>query len=174
MDPAMMGGAPPADPAAQTMADQEMLRTLIREEIQKAMGGGDAGQGVATGQKKGGNKFEDAIAQLRQQNEQQLKVIVAALRKAGLEIPLADIMGIESAGQQQPGTQGVSETLQPGIAGTQDGSLMAKAAEFDRSVAQLVKLAETRDSLKRSAMGRKLIEFDPLLPERNYFAGLTR
>jgi len=68
---------------------QEGMRSLIREEIQKAMGSSDAGPGVASpsGAKKG-DKFESAIAQLKDQNDQQLKVIVMALRKAGMEIPL--------------------------------------------------------------------------------------
>jgi hypothetical protein len=164
--------APPADPGMQTMSNQEGMRSLIREEIQKAMGSTDAGPGVASpsGAKKG-DKFESAIAQLKDQNDQQLKVIVMALRKAGMEIPLADILGMENPDQSQ---QGVSETLQPGQGGTNEGSLVAKAAAFEADVDRLVKLAETRDMLKRSAMSHKLVSFDPWLPEKNYFAGLYR
>jgi hypothetical protein len=180
MDPSAMGMPPspppsppvPADPAMQSMSNQEGMRSLIREEIQKAMGSTDAGQGVASpsGAKKG-DKFESAITQLKDQNDQQLKVIVMALRKAGMEIPLADILGMENSGHSQ---EGVTETLQPGQGGTNEGSLVAKAAAFEADVERLVKLAETRDLLKRSAMSHKLVSFDPHLPEKNYFAGLYR
>ena len=100
-------------------------------------------------------------------------MIVAALRQAGIELPLADVMGIDGSttGKQQPG---ITETLQPGSVGTNEGALVSKVAEFDADIEQLVKLAEVRDSLKRTAIGAKLIPFDPLLPEKNYFAGLYR
>ena len=170
MPPEMMGG----DPATQAMADQEMTRSMIQQEVQKALGGGDAGLGVA-GPKKSNSK-EDMVMQMEQRImkaiEQRDKMYLATLRQAGIEIPMADIMGIETAAQQPQ--QGLSETMTPGNSGTNDGSLVSKAAAYDEDIANIVELAKVRDSLKKSAMGRKLVDFDPLLPEKNYFQGLCR
>ena len=172
MPPEMMGGGMPMDPSMQAMAEEEMMRSLIRDEIQKALGSTDAGQGVASpsGTKRV-NKTDEAISQIMRKMEEQQKIIVTALRKAGVEIPLADILSFDGSVPQQ---QGLAETLQPGQTGTNEAALVSKVAEFDADVEQLVKLAKVRDSLNRSAMGRKLVPFDPLLPEKNYFEGLFR
>jgi len=181
MDPAMMGqppmdpgmmAPPPMDPGMQAMADQEGMRSMIREEIQKALGSGDAGPGVASpsaGRKS--DKFENAVAQMKEQSEQQMKMFVAALRKAGIEIPVADVMSMDGSMQPQ---QSVTEMLQPGQPGTLDGGLVAKAAACEETIKQLTELARVRDSLKTGAMNAKLIPFDPMLPEKNYFEGVFR
>jgi hypothetical protein len=185
MDPAMMGmppgGTPPMDPSVQMMADQEMMRNMIREEIQKTMGG-DGGQGIAAPAKKG-NKVEDALAQFEQRMTQKIeakdKMIVAALRQAGIEISLADMFGIDGSAQQQSpqpssGQPGLSEILSPGGQSTQDGSSLAKVGELESDIAILTKLADTRKALQRSVLGRTLTPFDARLPERTVLAGLYR
>ena len=182
MDPAMMGAAPPMDPSMQMMADQEMMRTLIQEEIQKAMGGGEGGQGIAAPKK--GNKVEESMMAMEKRltdaMKEQQKLIVAILRQAGIEIPLADIMGIDgsmSSGQQQAssGEPGVSETLFPGGSSTNEGSALAKVGQFEAEEWEvLTKAAELRSSLTRSVLGTKLTPFDPRLPEKTALAGLYR
>ena len=177
MPPEMMGGAPPMPPAdpSQTMNEQEMMRSVFQEELQKALGGCDAGQGIAAPKK--GNKSEDIVAAMEQRimkaMEQQNKIYLAALRQAGIEIPMADVMGIENSTHQHP-RPGLTETLNPSNSGTNEGSLVAKVAEIDFDIADIVKLANARAALKRSAMGVKLVPFDPMLPEKNYFSGLYR
>jgi len=174
MDPAMMGmppEAPPMDPSMQAMSDQEGMRSIIREEIQKAMGSGDGGPGIATpsaGRKS--DKFENAVAQMKEQSDQNTKILVAALRKAGIDIPLADVMALDGSTSQQ----GVVEGLQPGQPGTLEGGLIAKAASLEADIEHLVALAKVRDSLKTGALNAKLVPFDPLLPEKNYFTGVFR
>jgi len=185
MDPAMMGmppgGAPPVDPSMQMMADQEMMRTIIHDEVQKALGG-DAGQGAAPA-KKGGNKVEEALTQMEQRIyqkiEQRDKVMVAVLRQAGIEIPLADVLGVESSTAESAlspssGKPGISETLAPGGQGTNEGSSLAKVSEFDEDVQVLTKLADARKALNRSVFSRTIETFDPRLPEKTVFNGLYR
>jgi hypothetical protein len=196
MDPAMMGGAPPMDPAAMdpsmaAMGSQEAMRSVIREEIQRALGGGEGGAaggagGAVGGVKKGGNKFDEAISQLKQEMQQQMKVFVTAMRKAGIEIPLADLFSLDGSltpdaqlgqpsplGQQQ---QGASEMLSPGASGISDNAAsgVGKVAEFNESVEMLLKLASIRDSLKASAIGSKVTPFNPNQVDMDYFAGLYR
>ncbi len=176
---------PPADPSSQAMGDQEMMRSIIRDEIQKAMGGGEGG--VANGTKKGsGNKFEDALRVLEDKMKEQSKIFVAALRNAGIEIPLADLYGIDkadgsgaaagtpTAAQSQPG---LSETLQTGLGGDAAGSQPGKIASLgheEEQIAQLTKLARTKDSLQRSALAGRMIPFDPNEADLSYLAGLFR
>ncbi len=174
----------PVDPSAQAMGDQEMMRSIIRDEIQKAMGGGEGG--VAAGGKKSGNKFEDALRVLEDKMKEQSKIFVAALRNAGIEIPLADLYGIDKAdgsgaaagtpttAQAQPG---ISETLQTGLGGDAAGSQPGKIASLGREeeqIAQLTKLAQTKDSLKRSALAERMTPFDPNEADLSYLAGLFR
>lgn len=176
---------PPADPSAQAMGDQEMMRSMIRDEIQKAMGSGEGGV-AAGGVKKSGNKFEDALRVLEDKMKEQSKIFVAALRNAGIEIPLADLYGIDkadgsgaaagtpTAAQGQPG---MSETLQTGLGGDTAGSQPGKVASFRRDeqqIAQLTKLAQTKDSLQRSALSNRLTPFDPNKADLSYLAGLFR
>lgn len=202
MDPAMPagGGAPPvdpmmaappgaapapADPSVQAMGDQEMMRGMIRDEIQKAMGSGEGGV-AAGGVKKGGNKFEDALHVLEEKMKEQSKIFVAALRNAGIEIPLADLYGIDkadgsgaaagtpTAAQSQPG---LSETLQTGLGGDAPGGQpgkIAHLAEAERQVARLTKLAQTKDRLQRSALSETLHPYDPAEADLSYLAGLFR
>jgi hypothetical protein len=182
MDPSMMGGAPPVDPSMQAMGDQEAIRSVIREEIQKALGSGtDAGQGVsAGGTKKGGNKFDDAIAQLRQEMQQQTKTFAVALRQAGIEIPLADLLSMDgslgtSAGNQgspQKPEPGISETLQPGTSGATENGGVGKIASIETEVEMLTKLANAKDALKRSALAEKITKFDPRAVDLSYLNGL--
>jgi hypothetical protein len=178
MDPAAMGGAPPADPSMQAMGDQEAMRSIIREEIQKAMGGGDAGQGIAApaGAKKG-NKMDEAMASLKDELKEQQKILVAVLRQNGIEIPLADLYAIEE-GQLPAKQQGASETMQPGMnAGGGDQSMgkLGSFSKFTQDVDTLTKLANLKESLQKSALRSKLVkEANVLLPEMNYLAGLYR
>jgi len=205
MDPAAMGGMPPMggmpagdpmmaappgaapplpDPSAQAMGDQEMMRSIIREEIQKALGGGGEG-GVAAGGKKSGNKFEDALRVLEDKMKEQSKIFVAALRNAGIEIPLADLYGIDKAdGSGAPAGAptaaqggGISETLQTGLGGDATGSQPGKIGSVDPGgdkIAQLMKLAETKDHLQRSALASRRTMFDPQQEDLSYLAGLFR
>jgi hypothetical protein len=182
MDPAAMGGEMPADPSTAAMGEQEALRSIVREEIQKAMGGGtgDAGQGLAAAPKKGGNKFDEAISQLKQEMQQQMKVFVTAMRKAGIEIPLADLFSLDGSltpdaplGQPSPvGGKGISEELQPGTSGTAEGGGVGKIAAFERDVDMLQKLAGAKDALNRSVLGKKITKFDPRGADLSYLNGL--
>jgi hypothetical protein len=183
MDPAAMGGQPPVDPAAAqggmppdpstaAMGDQEAMRSIIREEIQKAMGAG--GGGEQAGAPKKANKIEEQFAALKEQMAEERKILIAALRREGVEIPLADLYGLEAAPSEQPGA---SEELATGMGGTADGALSGKVAAFNADVDALVKLADARDYMKRSAIGGKIVPargFDPRLPDNNYLAGLYR
>lgn len=181
------GGAapPPADPSAQAMGNQEMMRNMIRDEIQKAMGSGEGGV-AAGGAKKSGNKFEDALRVLEDKMKEQSKIFVAALRNAGIEIPLADLYGIDkadgsgaaagtpTAAQGQPG---MSETLQTGLGGDAAGSQPGKIASLrqeEQEIAQLTKLAQTKDALQRSALAGRLTHFDANEADLSYLAGLFR
>jgi hypothetical protein len=182
MDPAMMGGMPPMDPAMmspppappQPMADQEMMRTLIQEELQKVLGGGEGALGAPA---KKGNKVEELLAgveqRMLQKLEQRDKMFVAALKQLGVEIPLSAMLGVDeapqSAGQQQASA---SEILQPGGGGASDGSALAKIGEFEEAVDCLLKLAEAKQALNSSVLGGKLTPFDPRLPEKRILAGL--
>ena len=112
---------------------------------------------------------------------------MAALRNAGIEIPLADLYGIDKAGgsgaaagaptaaaPQQPG---MSETLQTGLGGDAAGSQPGKVAalsEDEQQIAQLTKLAAAKDHLQRSALAPKLTPFDPQEKDLSYLAGLFR
>jgi hypothetical protein len=175
MDPAAMGGAPPADPSMQAMGDQEAMRSIIREEIQKAMGG-DVGQGIASpaGAKKG-NKMDEAMNTLREELKEQQKILVAVLRQNGIEIPLADLYAIDE-GQMPAKQQGASETMQPGMnagAGDQSMGKLGSIAKFAQDVETLTKLASLKENLQKSALGNKLSpRVDVLLPQSNYLAGL--
>jgi hypothetical protein len=185
MDPAMMGGAPPMDPSAMAMGGQEAIRSIIREEIQKAMGGGVEG-GMAPGgvAKKGGNKFDEAISTLKEEMQQQMKVFVTAMRKAGIEIPLADLFSLDGSltpdaplGQPSPGQPsqpGASETLSPGSSGLGDNAAagVGKIAAFEQATDALLKLAKAKDALNRSALGRKMTPFNPNQVDMDYFNGL--
>jgi hypothetical protein len=180
MDPAMMGGMPPgAPPVDPMMANQEAIRSIIREEIQKAVG---AGAGEAAGAaKKGGNKFDEALSVLQDKMEHQTKILVAALRNAGIEIPLADLYGLEKAKDAEPSgesPQGVSELLNPGMSGgsgaEQQGKLASALSEDEREVEALRSLCRARDSVKRAALAPKLVRYDAQAPELDYFAGLFR
>jgi hypothetical protein len=184
VDPAaMMGGAPPVDPSAEAMGGQEAMRSIIREEIQKAMGGGDAGQGGAAPAKKGG-KVEDAIGQLKQEMQQQMKVFVAALRRGGVEIPLADLFSLENgsgqeqgsaAGQPQGAAAGISETLQPGTQGGVEDGGVGKVASLDpeeTEIKMLQKLACAKDVLKTSVLGARITKFNPQQADITFLNGL--
>ncbi|GHT31435.1 hypothetical protein FACS1894214_2740 [Planctomycetales bacterium] len=176
VDPAT--GGMPVDPAAamppDPAAEEEGIRQIIRDEIQKAMGTGDAGQpaGAAPVGKKS-NKLDDAIATLKEQNEQQTKLLVAALRQAGVEIPLADMMGIDGSmqGKQEPG---LSESINPGQSGNTDGGQAAKIGEFNQSVDNLVKLANIRNKMNQSALGKSFTPFNPTIADTEYLMGLWR
>jgi hypothetical protein len=178
MDPAMMGGAPPMDPSTAAMGDQEAIRSVIREEIQKAVSG-DGGQGIAAGGKKGGNKFDDAIGQLKREMQQQMKVFALAMRKAGIEIPLADLLSMDgsvpsSPDQQAPGP-GTSEVLQPGATGmSEEGGIgkIAEVQEAERQIEMLRKLADAKDALKRSVLGAKITRFNPQEADISFLNGL--
>jgi hypothetical protein len=194
MAPAMMtGGAagapmpaappdamPPPDPSVQAMGNEEMMRTIIRDEIQKALGGDGAGP---VGQKKG-NKIEELyqmLEMMREQAKEDKKIFIAALRSAGIEIPLGDILAIEdnrsgaptpAAGQAMPG---LSETMNPGLGGDAGGNQPGKIADALSVIDQLTKLAQTKDRLNRSALGPKLVHgYNPQEPELSYLAGLYR
>jgi len=204
MDPAMMGGGmpagdpmmaappgaapPPADPSMQAMGDQEMLRNLIRTEIQNAMGGMGEG-GVAAGGKKSGNKFEDALRVLEEKMKEQTKIFVAALEKAGISIPLAALYGIDTADgsgaaaaaptaadSAPQSAQGLSETMATGLGGSAAGGQPGKIAEFHEAqtqIAQLTKLAQAKDSLKRSALASRMNQtFHPEAADLSYLEGL--
>ena len=176
---------PPADPSAQAMGDQEMMRSMIRDEIQKAMGSGEGGV-AAGGAKKSGNKFEDALRVLEDKMKEQSKIFVAALRNAGIEIPLADLYGIDKADGSgaaagtptaAQGQSGMSETLQTGLGGDAAGSQPGKVASLrqdERQIAQLTKLAQTKDALQRSALANRLTHFDPNEADLSYLSGLFR
>lgn len=193
VDPMMMAvppGAPPPAPApadpVQTMGDQEMMRQMIRDEVQKAVGGGEGGV-AAPGQKKG-NKIEELyqmLEMMREQNKEDKKIFVAALRNAGIEIPLGDILAIENnrgdglptvPGLGQAPTQpGTSETMNSGLGGDAAGGQAGKVAAQDDMFAQLTKLAQTKDRLKRSALASKLSPAcDPQEADLSYLAGLYR
>jgi len=201
MDPAAMGGMPPMaggmpasdpmlaappdaappppDPSAQAMGDQEMIRNIIREEIQKAVGGGDGG--IAGGAKKSGNKFEDALRVLEDKMKEHSKIVVAALRNAGIEIPLADMYGIDKADGSgaaagAPTAAGISESLQTGLGGNAAGGQPGKIASIDDEdqIARLAKLAALKDHLQRSALAPSLTSFDPQKEDLSYLAGLFR
>ena len=206
MDPAMMAGGmpmgdpmmamppeagpPPADPSAQAMGDQEAIRNIIREEIQKAMGGGlDPAAGGMGGPKKGGNKIEEIVHSLEEKMKEQTKIFVTALRKQGVEIPLADLYAIEQAGGSLTGPNpdstgqvppnsapGISEGLATGLGGASAAPQPGKIAGFtnEERVQQLRRLGETKDQLKRSAMGSKFSSFDPHSADLGYLAGLWR
>jgi hypothetical protein len=187
MDPAAMGGMP-IDPSAAAMGDQEAMRSIIREEIQKALGsgGGDAGQGLAAGTpKKGGNKFDEAISQLKQEMQQQTKVFVTAMRKAGIEIPLADLFSLDGSltpdtplGQPSPTpSRGVSEELSPGATGAvEDGGVgkIGSFRQFEQDIDRLQKLANAKDALKRSVLGPKMTKFNPRGVDIQYLNGLYK
>ena len=179
---------PPADPSMQTMGDQEMLRNLIRTEIQNAMGGMGEG-GVAAGGKKSGNKFEDALRVLEEKMKEQTKIFVAALEKAGISIPLAALYGIDTADgsgaaaaaptaadSAPQAAQGLSETMAIGLGGSAAGGQPGKIAEFHEAqtqIAQLTKLAQAKDSLKRSALASRLNKsFHPEAADLSYLEGL--
>lgn len=174
---------PPPDPSAQAMGDQEMMRGMIRDEIQKALGSGEGGV-AAGGAKKSGNKFEDALRVLEDKMKEQSKIFVAALRNAGIEIPLADLYGIDkadgsgaAAGAPTAAQPGISETLQTGLGGDAAGSQPGKIAshqEDEQQIAQLTKLAQTKDSLQRSALAERLTPYDPNEADLSYLAGLFR
>jgi hypothetical protein len=171
----------PIDPSMQAMGDQEMIRSIIRDEIQKALGGGEGG--VSNGAKKGsGNKFDDALRVLEEKMKEQSKIFVAALRNAGIEIPLADLYGIDKADGSGAGTgtptaaqPGISETLQTGLGGDAAGSQPGKIASLrqdEQQIAQLTKLAQTKDALKRSALAEPMTQYDPNEADLSYLAGL--
>jgi hypothetical protein len=204
MDPAAMGGIPPVaggmpagdpmlavppeaappppDPSTQAMGDQEAVRTMIREEVQKALGTGEGG--VATGTKKGGNKMEDALRVLEDKMSDHTKIIVAALRNAGIEISVGDVLGINqadgngtAAGTPATSSKGVSETLQPGLGGDAAGGQSGKIASItpmEEQINQLTKLAATKDHLQRSALASKLTPSDPQEKGLSYLSGLFR
>jgi hypothetical protein len=165
MDPAAMG-PPPADPGASQMADQEMMRKMIQEEIQKAMGGQGEGAGV---KKSGGNKMEAALAQITEKIDNNMKMTVAALRQGGIEVPLADMLGIERSENQQ----GSSELIQPSqsVGGFTNES-SAKVASFEQDIEGLDKLLRARQKLG-GIFAEKKAAFD-VFPAKNYFAGLYR
>jgi len=193
MDPGMMAGgmpagapmpaAPPPDPSVQAMGNEEMMRTIIRDEIQKALGGGDGQVGLG-GQKKG-SKIEELyqmLEMIREQNREDKKILIATLRNAGIEIPLGDILAIEdnhggSAPASAPGqaAPGLSETMSPGLGGDAGGNQPGKIANAMSVIDQLTQLAQTKDRLNRSALGPKLMRgFNPQEPELTYLAGLYR
>jgi hypothetical protein len=182
------GGAPPQEPGMQQMVDQQMMQQMIETAVQKALGGGEGG--VAAGQKKG-NKIEEATATLREEMKEQTKIFVAALRNAGIEIPLADLYGIEKADGSgpdgglraasqaaggQPSAPGLSETMNTGLGGVAGDGQPGKVAEFKQAETQidmLKKLAHAKDALNRSALGHRLNRsFDPQAVDMKYFQGL--
>ena len=159
---------PPPDPAMQTMGSQEALRNIIAEEIRKAMGGGEGGVMAGGGVKKS-NKNEEMMHLIEEKLENQTKILVTALKDQGIEIPLSKIYALENNGttiqdtseQQaagQSGEQGISESLVPGMTGASAGQQAGKMANWTNSSRydSLKSLAETRDSLQRSALAMKM------------------
>jgi len=185
MPAAPPGAAPPPDPSVQAMGNEEMMRTIIRDEIQKAVGGGDGAGQVGLGGQKKGSKIEELyqmLEMMREQSREDKKIFIAALRNAGIEIPLGDILAIEDGhgggtpasapGQAVPG---LSETMSSGLGGDASGSQPGKIADAVSVIDQLTQLAQTKDRLNRSALGPKLMSgFNPHEPELTYLAGLYR
>jgi hypothetical protein len=101
MDPSMMGGAPPADPAAQA-GGPEAIRSIIQQEIQKAMGGGAAtpGQTGPDGKPKGAGKAKVDPAQLIEYMERQQRLLVNLYESLELPLPY-NILDKPKDGEQE-------------------------------------------------------------------------
>jgi len=180
------GAAPPSpDPSVQAMGNEEMIRNIIRDELQKALAGGDGAGAVGPGGQKKGNKIEELyqmLEMMREQNKEDKKIFIAALRNAGIEIPLGDILAIEdnrgggtSAPAPNQTTPGLSETMSPGLDGDANGGQPGKIADAVSVIDQLTKLAQTKDRLNRSALGPKLNRsYNPQEQDLSYLAGLYR
>ena len=176
--------APPADPSVQEMGNQESIRNIIRDEIKNALGGGEGGTVPGGGQKKG-NKIEELyqmLESMREQSKEDKKIFIAALRSAGIEIPLGDIYALDSnqgsgspAQEQGPSQPGISETLNPGLGSETPGSQPGKIAAVDSQMEMLTRLARTRDNLNRSALASKMSPpYEVQQSDLNYLAGLFR
>jgi hypothetical protein len=190
-DPSMMGGAPApppgGDPAADPMMQQEMMRQMIRDEMQAIMGQQGAGADGMAKPKGQGSKVDQAISSMNQRVDELTKAMVVGFRQGGIEIPLADMLSLGQAGTDPSSTGGqtppseqaapaAAEIMQPGLEGNDEGSQPAKVGSLSDDLQVLHKLAEVRDALNRTGLGAKTAsaQRDPLNASRDYLAGLYR
>jgi hypothetical protein len=161
VDPAMMGGGGmPVDPAMMAgdpLADQEGIKAAIRSVLQEMGIGGEQG----TVQKKSSKQEEllaPVLAKLEETQKMQ-KALLAALQDAGIQVPLAQLLGVDQGSPQgSPPGQAVSEQLQPAMGGGDTSSDTGKMASMDLENQLLEQLAEVRKANNRSLLGPQLAE----------------
>ena len=92
MDPSMMGGAPPADPAAAGADPTAQIRSVVQEELQKALAG-------AKGGGKGAKKNDGQNTEMFMRRIQ--KLLTHLYSSLGLNLPPDILDDAPSAGEDQ-------------------------------------------------------------------------
>jgi len=92
MDPSMMGGAPPADPAAAGADPTAQIRSVVQEELQKALAG-------AKGGGKGSKKNDGQNTEMFMRRIQ--KLLTHLYSSLGLNLPPDILDDAPSAGEDQ-------------------------------------------------------------------------
>jgi hypothetical protein len=108
-----------------------------------------------------------------------MKILTLALQKAGIEIPLSDLMAMDGSIPGGQLSQGISEQMSAaGPSGSTDSAKMAWydfVENSEKTVQNLKRLDQAKKNIKKASLGGQLEpQFNAVLKEDSYLKGLFR